>query len=456
MKFNLFFVIAISSLTAAFPYSNDDLNFVHTVFETGIEPQTETQIELPQEPPIPDLSPELSLELSQEPVQELPQELIKNDEPILYSYKPTKDNVKFIGRVSNQDGSLWAGLTDSGMEFKFIGKTVIITVSTDSIYGSLNESTPAHIFVYGDNNLYYDTITTEETMELNIVFDEVGKHTVRLIKVSECILGSIYINEIKTDAVIILPTATKDKKIEFIGDSITCAYGATDTADGEFSTKTEDGTKSYAYKVAQKFNADYSLFSLSGYGVYSGCNFGGVRDTYTIIPPLYEKLGRLNWNDNYPEETVVSMSDVDWDSSEFEPDLVVVNLGTNDAYYINSILDEETKEIEKANFSEAYKNFIYQIRSVHPNSEILCVLGAMGQDLYGEVEKAVIDYYNETNDSNVNAYKLNEQNVSKNGIGYLEHPNTLSQVDIANEIIERLETLYGWIPDSNVDISESI
>ncbi|ORX65061.1 hypothetical protein BCR32DRAFT_272860 [Anaeromyces robustus] len=377
-----------------------------------------------------------------------------SNESMFNTFEPTKNNVKIIGRAKYIDGSLWVGQTDSGIEFKINGKTATIVVSTDSIYGSLNKETPARLFVYGDNELGLDHLTSSETEEITIEFDEIGEHTIRLLKVSECQMGSIYIDEIKTDSEFILPTAPKSRKIEFIGDSIVCAYGAMDT-EGDFTTTTEDGTKSFGYKVAQKFNADYSIFGFSGWGVYSGFNMMGIRNTDLLIPPIYDKLGFLNWNIEHPENTTIAMSNVNWGNNEFEPDLIVINLGTNDETYIDTISNAKTQIAEKINFTNAYKDFIAQIRSIHPNSEILCTLGIMGQNLYPEIENAVNEYVNETNDNKVNAYKLNVQDVEKNGIGILTHPNALSQVDAANEIIDRIETLYGWTPDSNIDISEN-
>ncbi|ORX83700.1 hypothetical protein BCR32DRAFT_243165 [Anaeromyces robustus] len=375
------------------------------------------------------------------------------NEPVINnSFEPTKDNVKIIGRAKYMNNSLWVGHTDSGIEFKINGKNVTIVVSTDGIYGSSSEENPAHILVYGDDKLILDIFTTENPKELNIEFDEIGEHIIRLIKISECQYGSIYINKIKTDSKVITPTPLKNKKIEFLGDSITCALGSIEKL-GIYSTSFEDGTKSYAYKVAQKFNADYSIFSFSSYGIYSGYKDEPKRVTDFLIPPIYEKLGRLNWNFDHSENTTIAMSSVDWDPKEFEPDLIVINLGTNDGIYINSLSDENLRVKEQINFTNAYKDFITQIRSVHPNSEILCTIGMMGQFLYQEIKNAVHAYLNETNDFKIHTFPLNEENIEKNGEGFFGHPSILSQIDAAYEIIEKIKELYGWIPDPNIDIS---
>lgn len=45
---------------------------------------------------------------------------------------------------------------------------------------------------------------------------------------------------------------------------------------GGFKNSTENGSKTYAYKTAQNFDADYSIVSVSGIGVVSGYTSAGV------------------------------------------------------------------------------------------------------------------------------------------------------------------------------------
>ncbi|KAG4091196.1 hypothetical protein H8356DRAFT_1430463 [Neocallimastix lanati (nom. inval.)] len=362
--------------------------------------------------------------------------------PVLNSFEPTKENVKLIGRTKYIDGSLWVCHTDSGIEFKINGKSASVVVSTDSVYGSSGDDSPARILIYGDDEVVVDTVTTESTMELNVEFDEAGEHTIHLMKTSECQDGSIFIDEIKTDSETVTPTAPKDKKIEIIGDSITTGVGAL-LKDCEYPSTSADGSNSYALKLAQIFDADYSIFGFGGFGVY--------REPRTvdknIVPLIYDKLGHLNWNRDHPENTTIAMSSIDWDPSEFEPDLVIVNLGTNDSFYFYGISDNDVLEEEKANFVTAYKSFISQIRADHPEAEILCTLGIMGQYLYPEVEKAVKEYVEETGDEKVNSYALNEEDIEKNGAGFYGHPSINSHIALANELSKKIEELYGWIPD---------
>jgi hypothetical protein len=366
----------------------------------------------------------------------------------LNSFRATEDNVKILGRANYLEdiNSLWFGLTNTGVEYKFTGKTTSLSITADS--GSSSVDNPTRIIIYADGSIYLDTFTTEVENEFVVNFDEVAEHTVTLMKVSECTCGTLRLNEIKADSKTIKPTAAASKKIEFIGDSITSAYGI-DASEGTFSPKTEDGTKTYAYKTAQKFNADSSMVSFSGYGIISGYTETGIRGVKETVPQYYDKLGVSFFK--FGNETA-EMQSYPWDASRFEPDLVVINLGTNDSSYLRYINDEAKVQSESDAFAVEYESFIAQIRATHPDAEILCTLGIMGQELYYEVEKAVESYRANTGDLKVNAFKFNVQDIEKNGKNIDWHPAPQSHIDAAHELIDEIEKLYGWIPDSIVNI----
>jgi len=361
------------------------------------------------------------------------------------TFKPNKENVKLLGRANYyEDGYLWFGLTGSGIEYKFTGKSTSITVNSDG-----NSSNPCRVKIYADGKAYSDIFVESKEIEIPIEFDESAEHIVRFVKVSESANGTARIYGIKADGKI-EPTSEGEKKIEFIGDSITCAYGVDGADTDSFSTKNEDGTKSYAYKVAQKFNADYSMVAFSGFGIISGYTTNGERLTTSTVPQYYDKLGFSYWNQFGSDGTQIK--NVKWDYNDFVPDLIVVNLGTNDNSYLQGVSSSEKRQSEIEAFAEEYQDFIAQIRSANPDSEILCTLGIMGQELYSQVEEAVNNYVKETGDKKVHAFKFNVQNISKNGKAVDWHPAHQSHVEAAYELIEEIESLYGWTADSNVNI----
>ena len=139
-------------------------------------------------------------------------------------------------------------------------------------------------------------------------------------------MSTVGIKEIRCVGSAIKPTEKKDMLIEFIGDSITCGYGIDDPdKDHHFVTATEDVTKAYAYLTAKTLDADYSMLSFSGYGIISGYTDNDNKVSAQTVPQFYTKLG-YSWGKNgdfSPQES-------EWEFSGRQPDLVVVNLGTND------------------------------------------------------------------------------------------------------------------------------
>jgi len=367
----------------------------------------------------------------------------------LNSFEPNKENVKILGRAIYQNDYLWFGLTDSGIEYTFNGKTTSINVTADT--ASFSEDNPAYVAIYADGDVYQKTLIKQKDTDFTVNFNEKGKHTVTFIKLSESERGSLRINEIKADAKKIKPTPEKKKKIEFLGDSITCAYGIDGTGTDSYSTTIQDGSKSYAYLTAKNFDADYSIVAHSGICIFKNVPFNG-DDTPFVLPPLYDKLG-LTMGPNIYDDGVFFLQETTWDFKEYEPDLIVINLGTNDDYYF-LFIDESLLESEKLAFIQSYEDFITNIRSIYPNAEILCTLGMMGQALYPEIEQAVNNYTTRTGDTHVHSFMFSVQDGEENGLGADGHPNAKSHLIAAHELIDEIEKLYGWKTNKKVNIDE--
>ncbi len=366
-------------------------------------------------------------------------------EVTMNSFEPSAENVKIIGRAKYIDSDyLWFGATGAGVEFTFDGRYAEIDFNADGNGYSTDNPIRYRYFVDG-NAPVYDLVTEKET-QLKIDGVENGTHTVRFEKVSESENGTMRITEIKADAENIAPAADKSHKIEFIGDSITCGYGV----DGEygkdtFTTKNEDGTKTYAYKASQILDADYSMFSFSGFGVYSGYPDGGKRNTTSTIEQYYESLGMSWWSDYQWDH---QLKDEAWDFEQFTPELVVINLGTNDNSYRNAAKDVENKTDIDPLFVDAYVSLLKKVRSCNPDAEILCTYGIMGDEIKELIQKAADNYYSETGDDKINVFFFPVQDQEKDGVAVDWHPSDLTHSKDAILLAEKINELYGWELDA--------
>lgn len=200
-----------------------------------------------------------------------------------------------------------------------------------------------------------------------------------LVKESEVQYASSGILAFYTDEEAeIRPTDKKDRKIEFIGDSITCGYGVLGGPEAPFSTETESADDAFAVQCARALDADYQLVSFSGIGVISRYIEPEENEPLTdvLMPALYPHTDavlakRYGWR---PES---------WDFSSFCPQVVVINLGTNDDSYTRGIREREER------FEEEYCEFVRNIHRRNPGAEIVCTFGVMSQRLLPRVEEAV-------------------------------------------------------------------
>lgn len=343
---------------------------------------------------------------------------------------------KILGRVYMMDGTVWCGLSGSGVEFEYTGKQLDITIVGDgTVSGDQGHQARVGIYVDGERVVDDQIDAKEETY--HVVNSKQEKTVVvTIVKLSEAANSLFGIRPIEIgEGESIVPTPAKAHRIEFIGDSITCGYGVDDEVkENHFSTATEDVTKAYAYKTAQLLDADYSIVSYSGYGVISGyTNDPSKKAGSQTLPQYYDKVG-------FSYQVMgskVKPQSVYWDFAQFAPEAIVVNLGTNDDSYVKS---DVGKRLE---YTEGYQEFLKKIRLYNPDAEIFCALGVMGQGLYTPMEIAVKKYIEETGDERVHAIKLPNQDGS---LGYAAdwHPTEATHTKTAQIVADEINKIMYW------------
>lgn len=347
-------------------------------------------------------------------------------------YKATEENVKLLGRTYFDIDRLYCALSGTGFEFTFTGTNCTIAVVGDS--NSASESmadSHARVGIYVNGERVIDDMV-DHSEELYTVFEsgEPQEVTVTFVKLSESPHSTIAVTDINVTGTPIQPTPNKDKLIEFVGDSITCGYGADDPDKSHpFSTKTEDVTKAFAYKTAQALDADYSMVSFSGYGIISGYSDGEKKVSQQTVPKYYTKLG-YSWSAN----GLFSPADIVWDFSKRQPDIIVINLGTNDDSYTQNHKDRQEE------YSAAYTEFLKKVREKNPDAKIVCAFGVMGDRLFPYVQLAVDNYTAETGDGNVSTFKFDVQQAV-DGYSADWHPSITTHDKAAAKLTEYLKTL---------------
>ncbi len=343
------------------------------------------------------------------------------------------ENVRILGRTVYNDDSLWLANSVSGVEFTVTGSQVTFNLSVSG--------DPTRIGVYLNGQLYQRGLISSKKGSVTVPLSD-GENTVKLIKLSEPMQSELGIDSIETDkGASIKPTTAKERKLEFIGDSITCGYGIDlplkDPETGKnntFSTVSEDASKTYAYQLAEMFDADANLFAMSGCGIW--CNYGGDRNH--TMGKYYTKSSLNTWN-SISSSGYTLIQSFDWDFAQYQPDCIVINLGTNDWSYFGSHTDET------GNFEESYIDFLKTVRENNPDAKIICTLGMMGADLFRYIDNAVDSYKTETGDKEVYTLELREIDKTSEGLGVDYHPMAATNTRVAaDELGPYIADVMGW------------
>ena len=345
---------------------------------------------------------------------------------------PNWQNIKPLGRTWPLEDGLWLAFSASGAEFTFSGCTCRVCVAGDSRAEEAESSGDhARIALYLDGQRAVDAMLDASEKDF-VLTAEAGEHTVRIVKLSETAMSTCVIRAVEAEG--IHPTGKKARLVEFVGDSITCGYGVDDEDPAcHFVTATEDVTRAYAYRTAQALDADYSLASISGYGVISGYTATAEEPvTAQLLPDYYEKLGF-----SYGVYHGRAPQDVRWDFSVRQPDVVVVNLGTNDDSYCQDFEDRQL------HYAQAYTAFLRTVRRCNPGARILCTLGIMGDRLYHFVEKAAADYSAQTGDNNISCMPFVPQ-LEEDGRAADYHPTEATHCKAADKLTAEIRRLMGW------------
>lgn len=210
--------------------------------------------------------------------------------------------------IHTGDGSLTFGWPGTYFESRFRGTGVDVAVESRSEFMRLLVDGEERILLQAPGN------TRVSLRDL-----PPGEHVVRLEKQTESQTGGgHFIGFYPAAGTVPLPARPRSRQIEFIGDSYTAGYG--NTSSGRECTPREvhdrtDTQRAFGPLLARKLDADYRVIAYSGFGIVR--NYNGSSPGQSL-PSLYDRL--VPGDAGHREVS----------RGEWRPQLIVVNLGTND------------------------------------------------------------------------------------------------------------------------------
>lgn len=320
------------------------------------------------------------------------------------------NDLRYFGRVYEKGGTYYFNWIASGFEFSFTGTGVSATFESHNNYNDSASHTP-YLKVYIDGKEAKRDIAVTDSMQEVVLCEKLkkGTHTVRVVKRTNPRSSSVGLMDITLHkgGVIETPPSAKTRKIEFLGDSITVGYGVLGNASTtEWSTSTEDGTKTYAALAAQALNAEYNVIAVSGRGLVN--NVGGDEKVMGVM---------------YPQTDIYNLAGDKWDFSKYQPDVVVVNLGTND--------HSRSSEAEVKNAAAA---LLKDIRKNNPNAYIIAAYGMMGNKWSGAWQSTI---------KGLGDSKISFIELTKGGT-VLSHPDAAAHKANAALLEAEIRRVTGW------------
>lgn len=320
---------------------------------------------------------------------------------------------QYTGRFLTDKNALRFAWSGSRIDFRFTGPAITVLLTPSPGAESAPSDTIADFYhLLLDGKEYTRRLTSETPLSFSGLRD--STHSLTIFKRTEALVAEGIFEGVMLDPgqKLLLPHPLPTRKIEFIGNSITCGYGNEgDSRDCRFSPETENAWLTYSHLTAQNLSAQYVSVCYSGKGVYQ--NYDQTREQ--LMPELWRKYSPI--------------IEEEWHFG-WAPEVVVVNLGTNDFAHGTPPQEE---------FVLAYSNFISEIIQQYPETKIVCLTGSMmtGKNLtvLKSYLQEIVDYFPA---NQVFRFDLSPQ--GELGMGCDWHPNVAQHAKNARELTQFLRT----------------
>ncbi len=319
------------------------------------------------------------------------------------------ENKKIWGRCGLSDGNLVLFWTESGVEFNV--KAGFMEVEIDAAYQMFELW--LDVFIDDERVMRFPLREGKHKYQVLRGFDKTKETRVRIVRNTQSMpddkVSLIKICSVDTDAEF-LPVKDRAYRFEFIGDSITSGEGGAALTREEWIPTVFDPAVGYAAKTAKILDAEYSIVSQSGWGLYASWD-GNIQGAIPVVYPFV-------CGSQKSEEAIRAGAGESWDYDSHRNDAVIINLGTNDSGAMK--LDKWARDEFIKLFHDCGKAFLNEVRKENKDAVIVWAYGMLGNEIQSDIMD-VVNEYNEENGDNVHFLLLPDCNDGH--VGARMHPD---------------------------------
>jgi lysophospholipase L1-like esterase len=277
---------------------------------------------------------------------------------------PTNPNITYMGRIdfSTPVAPLfdWPGVQ---IQFYFTGPSIILYLAD-----------PVNWYDVFIDGVEQATLITNSTSEYTYYTSNASaNHSFVLYKRTEGYYGIAMFLGFLISGESLAPPPRLTRRIEFVGDSLTCGYGVLSPSTVCNATQLleyEENYLAYDAITGRALDAEYHVIAYSGKGMVRNAEDPNQISLYPM-PKYYM-------------QTLVNNETQNWNFSAWVPDVVTIALGSND---FDSLPQPTQAQFEGTfTFMEpgfpntttpgfGYLNFIVLVHSLYPNAQIVCLCG---------------------------------------------------------------------------------
>lgn len=329
-------------------------------------------------------------------------------------YTPDDPRIRYMGRIDFTNPQLprfWQpGVTIS---FRFTGEDALIYLQDEQLWGSNQNYLE---MVVDGREIRMQTKGKRDTISVKEWLMDVDIHSVILCKNTEANIGYLEFAGVRC-ARLVKPAKAPKRKIECIGNSITCGASADLSGIPCGKGKWQDQHNawlSYGAVMSRNLNANVHLSSVSGIGLIRSC-----CNMEILMPQVYDKVSMRN-------------DTIQWNFSRYQPDLVTICLGQNDGIQ------------DSARFVSNYILFVKRIRGYYPKAKILLLSSPMADTRLREFHRssirAVVEQQTGEGERKIRFHVFEKSYIG--GCDY--HPSVDEHAQISAELVPVIQSFMKW------------